>query len=355
MARFRILVTGGAGFIGSALVREMIAHSDAHVMAFDALTYAAPAGALDQVRSNSRFSFVRGDIADVATVKAAIRSFSPDVIVNLAAETHVDRSIDDPERFVQSNVVGVSVLLQETLAYWRGLPGNRRENFRYHQVSTDEVFGSLEGAGAFDEQTRYDPRSPYSATKAAADHLVRAWGHTFGLPILVTNCSNNYGPFQFPEKLIPMTIVRALSGDSLPIYGDGLHVRDWLHVDDHVRGLRAAFEQGRPGETYVFGGGRGQTNIDLVRAVCRALDDLEPRADGRPHEAAIAFVEDRPGHDRRYAVDSAHASKALNWAPQTELEAGIHSTVAWYLEHREWWQTILDDRNAIARRGLPVG
>lgn len=354
MTASRILVTGGAGFIGSALVREMIAHSDANVMVFDALTYAAPPGALDAVRTCPRISFVRGDIADADAVTAAIHGFTPDVIINLAAETHVDRSIDDPKSFVQTNIVGMSVLLQQSLAYWRGLSGDRRHGFRFHQVSTDEVFGSADVSGAFDEDTRYDPRSPYSASKAAADHLVRAWGHTYGLPILVTNCSNNYGPFQFPEKLIPMTIVRALSGERLPIYGDGLHVRDWLHVDDHIRGLRAAFERGHPGDTYVFGAGEGMTNIDLVQAVCSALDELKPRADGRPHSTAIAFVEDRPGHDRRYAVDPSHAIKALNWAPKIEFAPGIYDTVSWYLSHREWWKAILHDRTAVARQGLPV-
>lgn len=355
MAAFRILIAGGAGFIGSALVREMIAHSRAQVMVFDALTYANAPAALDPVRADPRFSFVQGDIADPVAVRAAIRGFSPDVIINLAAETHVDRSIDGPAPFIQSNVVGVFVLLEETLAYWRGLSGQAQADFRYHQVSTDEVFGSLEGEGAFDESTRYDPRSPYAATKAAADHLVRAWGHTYGLPVLVTNCSNNYGPFQFPEKLIPLTILRALAGQSLPVYGDGLNVRDWLHVEDHVRGLRAAFERGKPGQTYVFGGEAERTNIELVRQICTALDTLAPRDDGLPHEEAIVFVEDRPGHDRRYAVDPSNARSALGWRPEIEFQQGIHDTVAWYLKHRDGWRDIVDRTDAVARRGIRIG
>ncbi|WP_298162106.1 dTDP-glucose 4,6-dehydratase [Brevundimonas sp.] len=355
MAASRILVAGGAGFIGSALTREMIANSDARVLVFDSLTYATSPAALDGVRADPRFTFVQGDISDVALVRSTIEDFAPDVIINLAAESHVDRSIDGPGPFVDSNVVGVFVLLQAALDHWRGLRGEAAEAFRFHQVSTDEVFGSLGPAGAFDETTRYDPRSPYSATKAAADHLVRAWGHTYGLPVLVTNCSNNYGPFQFPEKLIPLMVLRALAGQSLPVYGDGLHVRDWLHVDDHVRGMRAAFERGRPGETWVFGGGAERTNIDLVRTICAALDDLAPRPDGQAHAGAIAFVEDRPGHDRRYAVDPSKARADLGWEPQVGFEQGVRDTVAWYLEHSDWWGAILADRDAVARRGLAGG
>lgn len=355
LAASRIMIAGGAGFIGSALTREMIANSDARVLVFDSLTYATSPAVLDGVRADPRFGFVQGDIADVALVRRTIEDFAPDVIINLAAESHVDRSIDGPGPFVDSNVVGVFVLLQAALDHWRGLRGAAAEAFRFHQVSTDEVFGSLGPTGAFDETTRYDPRSPYSATKAAADHLVRAWGHTYGLPVLVTNCSNNYGPFQFPEKLIPLMVLRALAGQSLPVYGDGLHVRDWLHVDDHVRGLRAAFERGRPGETWVFGGGAERTNIDLVRTICAALDALAPRPDGQAHAGAIAFVEDRPGHDRRYAVDPSKARADLGWEPQVGFERGVRDTVAWYLEHRDWWGAILADRDAVARRGLAGG
>lgn len=349
------MIAGGAGFIGSALVREMITRSGAHVLVFDSLTYATSSAALDGARGDPRFAFVKGDISDPSAVRRAIRDFTPDVIINLAAETHVDRSIDGPGPFVGSNILGVFVLLQAAVDYWRGLEGEAARAFRFHQVSTDEVFGSLGPTGAFDETTRYDPRSPYSASKAAADHLVRAWGHTYGLPVLVTNCSNNYGPFQFPEKLIPLMVVKALSDEPLPVYGDGLNVRDWLHVDDHVRGLRAAFEQGQPGETYVFGGQSERTNLDLVRAICAALDDLAPRADGRPHMEAIAFVEDRPGHDRRYAVDPSRASADLGWSPRVSFERGIRETVQWYLAHRDWWGGILHDRDAVARRGLAGG
>ena len=355
MTASRILVAGGAGFIGSALTREMIANSDARILVFDSLTYAASPAALDGVRGDPRFTFVRGDISDAALVRSTIQAFAPDVIINLAAESHVDRSIDGPQTFVDSNIVGVFVLLQAALDQWRGMDCEAAEAFRFHQVSTDEVFGSLGPQGAFDETTRYDPRSPYSATKAAADHLVRAWGHTYGLPVLVTNCSNNYGPFQFPEKLIPLMILRALSGQSLPVYGDGLHVRDWLHVDDHVRGLRSAFEQGRPGETYVFGGGAERTNLDLVRTICAALDALAPRPDGLPHAEAIAFVEDRPGHDRRYAVDPSKARADLGWSAQVGFEQGVRETVAWYLENRDWWDSISADRGAVVRRGLAGG
>ncbi len=349
------MIAGGAGFIGSALVREMIARSDARVMVFDALTYAATPAALDAVRGDPRFAFVQGDIADAGAVRAAIQAFQPDTIVNLAAETHVDRSIDGPTPFISSNVVGVFVLLEAALAHWRALTPAEAADFRFHQVSTDEVFGSLGPVGAFDESTRYDPRSPYSASKAAADHLVRAWGHTFGLPVLVTNCSNNYGPFQFPEKLIPLTIVRALRGRSLPVYGDGGHVRDWLHVEDHVRGLRAAFERGRPGETYVFGGGAERRNIDLVQAICAALDQQAPRPDGRPHADAIAFVADRPGHDRRYAVDARLARETLDWTPRVGFEDGVRDIVAWHLSYRDWWEALLATRDAVERRGLADG
>lgn len=349
------MIAGGAGFIGSALVREMIANSHAKVLVFDAMTYAASPAALDSIRRNPRFAFIQGDITDPVATRAAIRGFAPDVIVNLAAETHVDRSIDGPGAFVQSNVVGVFVLLEAAVAYWRDLDPEARAEFRFHQVSTDEVFGSLGPEGAFDETTRYDPRSPYSATKAAGDHLVRAWGHTYGLPVVITNCSNNYGPYQFPEKLIPLMILRALSGQSLPVYGDGLNVRDWLHVEDHVRGLRAAFEQGLPGETYVFGGGAERSNIDLVQTLCAALDDLAPREDGRSHADAILFVEDRPGHDRRYAVDPTRARVDLAWSGQVSFEQGIRETVAWYLAHRDWAATLADARDAVSRRGLPDG
>ncbi|WP_245162443.1 dTDP-glucose 4,6-dehydratase [Brevundimonas sp. AJA228-03] len=355
MAAYRILIAGGAGFIGSALAREMILNSTAEVLVFDALTYATTSAALDPVRGSSRFRFIHGDIADPIAVRAAIGMFNPDVVVNLAAETHVDRSIDGPAPFLQSNVVGVFVLLEEVLAHWRTLSGPDQAAFRYHQVSTDEVFGSLGPTGAFSETTCYAPRSPYSATKAAADHFVRAWGHTYGLPVVVTNCSNNYGPFQFPEKLIPLTIVRALAGDHLPVYGDGLHVRDWLHVDDHVRGLRAAFERGRGGQTYVFGGETEKTNIALVNAICSALDTLMPRPDARSYAELIRLVDDRPGHDRRYAVDTAHTRQALGWSPRVDIEHGLLDTVDWYLRHREWWTPLLSSRDAVARRGLAGG
>jgi dTDP-glucose 4,6-dehydratase len=295
---------------------------------------------------------LRADICDRSAIAAALSAFRPDVVTHLAAESHVDRSIDAPAEFVQTNVVGTSVLLSCTLDYWRRLEPPARDSFRFHHVSTDEVFGSLGAEGSFSESTRYDPRSPYSATKAGSDHLVRAFGYTYGLPVIVTNCSNNYGPYQFPEKLIPLMVIKALAGDPLPVYGQGLNVRDWLHVDDHVRALTAVFERGRPGETYIIGGRGERTNIDVVRLICDCLDRLRPRPDGARHQEQIAFVSDRPGHDHRYAIDPSKIERELGWRACESLESGIEATVRWYVENEDWWRPILERSDAGERLGL---
>ncbi len=348
----RILVTGGAGFIGSALVRRLIQHTDHEVLVFDKLTYAGLLSSLEPVAASNRYSFVQGDITDADAVAAAIQGFQPQVIAHLAAESHVDRSIDGPGEFIQTNVVGTFVMLQQALGYWRGLEGEGKDAFRFHHISTDEVFGSLGEEGFFTETTPYDPRSPYSASKASSDHLVRAWGHTYGLPVLVTNCSNNYGPHHFPEKLIPLIIIRALNGEALPVYGDGSNVRDWLFVDDHARALQAVFEKGAPGETYNVGGNAEMKNIDVVRTICAILDQVRPREDGKPYADQITFVTDRPGHDQRYAIDASKIRDELGWEPSVTFEQGIRQTVEWYLNNRDWWQAILDGRYATQRLGV---
>jgi dTDP-glucose 4,6-dehydratase len=348
----RILVTGGAGFIGSALIRHLISDTDHEVLNYDKLTYAGVLESLSSVRLDPRYRFTQADICDAAQVRRALSEFRPHVIMNLAAESHVDRSIDGPGEFIQTNVVGAFTLLQEALAYWRQAPPDVRQFFRFHHISTDEVYGSLGETGLFTESTSYDPRSPYSASKAASDHLVRAWGHTYGLPVLVTNCSNNYGPHHFPEKLIPLTIIRALAGEELPVYGDGSNIRDWLYVEDHARALRAVVEDGDPGETYNIGGNCERRNIDVVRTICSTLDEVSPRQDGQEYAAQIRFVADRPGHDQRYAIDAAKISKALGWKPLESFESGIAKTVRWYLDNRDWWGPILARRYDTRRLGL---
>jgi dTDP-glucose 4,6-dehydratase len=347
----RILITGGAGFIGSALVRRLIGESDHDVLVYDKLTYAGVLASLDPVADSPRYRFVQADIADAEAVARAIQSFRPQVIAHLAAESHVDRSIDGPGDFIQTNIVGTFTLLQQTLAYWRGLEGDEQASFRFHHISTDEVFGSLGEDGFFTETTPYDPRSPYSASKASSDHLVRAWGHTYGLPVLVTNCSNNYGPYHFPEKLIPLVIIKALAGEPLPVYGDGSNIRDWLFVEDHASALQRVFERGEPLETYNIGGNAERKNLDVVHAITASLDRLSPRADGQSYATQITFVKDRPGHDQRYAIDATKIRTELDWAPSRTFEEGIETTVAWYLANRAWWQAILDKRDATARRG----
>ncbi|MBB4616794.1 dTDP-glucose 4,6-dehydratase [Sphingomonas abaci] len=348
----RIFVTGGAGFIGSALVRNLIANSEHEVLNFDKLTYAGTLTTVESVSDSPRYRFVQGDICDAAAVRAAIADFRPDVITHLAAESHVDRSIDGPGAFIQTNMVGTFVMLSEARAYWLGLDEEARAAFRFHHISTDEVYGSLGDEGLFTEETPYDPRSPYSASKAGSDHLVSAWGHTYGLPVLITNCSNNYGPYHFPEKLIPLMIVKALAGETLPVYGKGANVRDWLYVEDHVRALQAVFERGAVGRTYNVGGNNEKKNLEVVETVCTILDRLRPRADGQSYTSQIGFVADRPGHDARYAIDATRIKDELGWEPQETFETGIEKTVRWYLDNESWWRGIVAERQADQRRGL---
>jgi len=347
----RIFVTGGAGFIGSALVRHLIEHSEHEVLNFDKLTYAGTLTTVERVASSNRYRFVQGDICDADAVRAAIAEFRPDVITHLAAESHVDRSIDGPGAFVQTNVVGTYTMLAEARSHWLGLDDAGKAAFRFHHISTDEVYGSLGDTGLFTEETPYDPRSPYSASKAGSDHLVSAWGHTFGLPVLITNCSNNYGPYHFPEKLVPLMIAKALAGEPLPVYGKGDQVRDWLFVEDHVRALQAVFERGTVGRTYNVGGHNEKQNIEVVHTVCAILDRLRPRDDGRSYATQITSVADRPGHDKRYAIDASRINDELGWRPQETFETGIEKTVAWYLSHEDWWRPLVAAR-AAERRGV---
>ena len=347
----RVLVTGGAGFIGSALVRQLIDHSDHNVLVFDKLTYAGSLSNLEPVQGSNRYEFLQADICDAAAVRTAVKTFDPDVMVHLAAESHVDRSIDGPGEFIQTNIVGTFVMLQAALEHFRQLPAERAARFRFHHVSTDEVYGSLGATGLFTEETPYDPRSPYSASKAASDHLVSAWGHTYDLPVVMTNCSNNYGPFHFPEKLIPLVIIKALAGEPLPIYGKGDQIRDWLHVEDHARALQVVFERGEPGRTYNVGGLNERTNLSVVQAICASLDRLRPRAAG-PYADLITFVADRPGHDQRYAIDASRIRDELGWTPKETFETGLDKTVRWYLDNEAWWRAILDKRYTGERLGL---
>ncbi|MFZ3484893.1 dTDP-glucose 4,6-dehydratase [Sphingomonas sp. 3-13AW] len=347
----RILVTGGAGFIGSALVRHLIENTDHEVLNFDKLTYAGTLTTVERVAQSNRYRFVQGDICDAEAVRAAIAEFKPEVVTHLAAESHVDRSIDGPGAFVQTNVVGTYTMLAEARAYWLGLDEQAKAAFRFHHISTDEVYGSLGDTGLFTEETPYDPRSPYSASKAGSDHLVSAWGHTFGLPVLITNCSNNYGPYHFPEKLIPLMIAKALDGAPLPVYGKGDQVRDWLYVEDHVRALQAVFERGTPGRTYNVGGHNERQNIEVVHTVCAILDELKPRADGKSYAEQITSVADRPGHDKRYAIDASRIGEELGWTPAETFETGIRKTIEWYLANEAWWRPLVAAK-ASERRGV---
>lgn len=339
---WRCIVTGGAGFIGSALVERLLKLPSAHVLTIDKLTYAGNKASLANAMTSPRHSFLQADIADADAMAGAFASFQPDVVFNLAAETHVDRSIAGPAPFIHTNVAGVASLLQAAFRYYETLPQDAQSQFRFVHISTDEVFGELGEEGAFNETTPYAPNSPYSASKAGGDHLVRAWRKTYGLPTLVTNCSNNYGPRQFPEKLIPLMLVSALHGRPLPIYGDGCNVRDWIYVDDHVDGLIAAATRGAPGERYLFGGRSEARNIDLVRTLCRELEHLRPCRSAAGYEALITFVTDRKGHDFRYAIDDSVTRTKLGWASQRTLDAGLRETLAWYLDNESWWRPLLD-------------
>ncbi|OCZ92329.1 dTDP-glucose 4,6-dehydratase [Achromobacter xylosoxidans] len=332
-----ILVSGGAGFIGSNFVLDWFGDSGEPVITLDKLTYAGNPANLASLQGDARHELVVGDIGDAALVTALLDQHRPRAVINFAAESHVDRSILGPGEFIQTNIVGTFNLLEATRAYWAALPAPERAAFRFLHISTDEVYGSLQPeAAAFSETHRYEPNSPYSASKAASDHLVRAYHHTYGLPVLTTNCSNNYGPYHFPEKLIPLVIHNALGGQSLPIYGDGQQIRDWLYVKDHCSAIRAVLAGGRPGETYNVGGWNEMSNLEVVKTICRLLDELKPRADGQPYEAQITFVKDRPGHDRRYAIDARKLEQELGWKPAETFESGIRKTVRWYLDNPQW-------------------
>ncbi|PJJ96381.1 dTDP-glucose 4,6-dehydratase [Lysobacteraceae bacterium NML91-0213] len=344
------LVTGGAGFIGGNFVLEAV-RQGVRVVNLDALTYAGNLHTLSPLRSNANHVFAHGDIGDRTLVARLLTEYRPDAVLNFAAESHVDRSIDGPAAFVQTNVVGTLALLEAVRDHWKTLDGASRDAFRFLHVSTDEVYGSLGETGRFTETTPYAPNSPYAASKAASDHLVRAFHHTYGLPTLTTNCSNNYGPYHFPEKLIPLVIVRALAGESLPVYGDGRQVRDWLFVNDHCEAVRTVLAKGRVGETYNVGGDAERENIEVVRTICRLLDERRPREDGRPRSSQIAFVADRPGHDRRYAIDASKLRNELGWRPRHDFDSGIARTVDWYLANQDWVQRILDGSYRLERMG----
>ena len=353
MAARSILVTGGAGFIGSAVIRHLIGQGDCRVINLDKLTYAGSLSSLASVAANAAYRFVHGDIADSALVATLLRDERVDAVMHLAAESHVDRSIDGPSDFIETNIVGTYRLLQAALEHWRGLSADAQARFRFHHVSTDEVFGDLPlDGGHFTEATGYAPSSPYSASKAASDHLVRAWGHTYGLPIVVSNCSNNYGPYHFPEKLIPLVILNALDGRPLPVYGDGANVRDWLYVDDHARALDAIVTRGRVGETYLVGGHSERSNLAVVHAICDRLDERRPRADGAPYRSQIEFVRDRPGHDRRYAIDPTKIERELGWRAAESFDSGLAKTIDWFLTREDWWGPLRTDRYQGERLGV---
>ena len=340
----RILITGGAGFIGSAVIRQYINDTTHDVINLDDITYAGNLQSLSSIADSDRYTFVQVNICDSVQLKETFDRYQPHAVMHLAAETHVDRSIDDPSIFIKSNIVGTFNLLEVSRNYWNNLIPDKKDKFVFHQVSTDEVYGDLDDSGLFNEETRYDPSSPYSASKASSDHLVRAWYRTYGLPMIITNCSNNYGAYQYPEKLIPLIILNALEGTPLPVYGSGKQVRDWLYVEDHAKALRLSLENGKIGQTYNIGGHNEKTNIEVVNIICDLLDKLIPLSQYIPHRSLISHVSDRPGHDKRYAVDAKKIQENLNWLPNETFESGIEKTVKWYLENKEWCQNIKDKR-----------
>ncbi|MFA6715991.1 MAG: dTDP-glucose 4,6-dehydratase [Victivallales bacterium] len=346
----KILVTGGAGFIASALIRHLIKTTDYRILNLDKLTYAGNLESLKEIEDSENYRFVKGDICDYDLVSSLFSEFKPDAVMHLAAESHVDRSIDGPAEFMQTNIVGTYNLLNCAKTYWQTLNSEAQAAFRFQHISTDEVYGSLGNTGLFTETTPYDPRSPYSASKAASDHLVMAWFHTYGLPVLITNCSNNYGPYHFPEKLIPLVILNAIDGKELPIYGKGDNVRDWLYVDDHAKALALVLEKGVPGETYNVGGSNERTNLEVVEGICAVLDDLRPKGSGSYHDQ-ITFVKDRPGHDKRYAIDAAKIKRELGWEPEESFDTGIRRTVRWYLDNEWWWRPIREEKYSGRRLG----
>jgi dTDP-glucose 4,6-dehydratase len=346
----KVLVTGGAGFIGSNLVRYLLGEGQS-VLNLDKLTYAGNLSSLKDIESNRNYRFLNADICDSDSLQNAFESFQPDAVMHLAAESHVDRSIDGPADFIQTNVMGTFQMLQAALKHYRQLSDEKRDRFRFLHVSTDEVYGSLGASGLFHEETPYDPHSPYSASKASSDHLARAWFDTYGLPVLVTNCSNNYGPYQFPEKLIPVVILKCLRNEPIPVYGKGENIRDWLHVEDHCRALWRVVTQGALGQTYNVGGNNEMRNIDLVSLLCEIMDRLQPRKDGARYKGQIHFVTDRPGHDARYAIDASKIDRELGWRPEQSRETGFEQTVRWYLENRDWWEQILNGTYRLERLG----
>lgn len=351
----RILITGGAGFIGSAVVRHIIKNTNDEVLNLDKLTYAGNLESLKEIDQNPRYQFQQVDICDSSKLEQIFEQFQPDAIMHLAAESHVDRSIDGPSAFIQTNIVGTYILLEAARKYWQALDDNKKANFRFHHISTDEVYGDLDGTtDLFTEATPYAPSSPYSASKASSDHLVRAWQRTYGLPTIVTNCSNNYGPYHFPEKLIPLVILNALDGKALPIYGAGNQIRDWLFVEDHARALYQVITQGTVGETYNIGGHNEKQNLEVVKTICKILDELRPQNNSQSYESLITFVKDRPGHDLRYAIDATKIEHELGWKPQETFETGIRKTVEWYLNNLEWCRHVQDGSYQRERLGVNV-
>jgi len=349
----KILITGGAGFIGSAVSRRLIDRTQDQALIFDKLTYAGNLASLQPVAQSERFSFIQGDICDRAAVELVMNDFAPDVVMHLAAESHVDRSIDGPAAFIETNLVGTFTMLDVCLSYWRKLTPERAKIFKFMHISTDEVFGSLGSEGFFREDTPYAPTSPYSASKAGSDHLVRAWGHTYGLPVIVTNCSNNYGPYHFPEKLIPLMIINAIEGKPLPVYGKGENIRDWLYVEDHAAALLLVVREGVVGQSYNVGGNNEWRNLDVVQAICDLMNEFAPRSGG--YRDLITYVTDRPGHDLRYAIDSQKIQRELGWRPAEQFETGLRKTVKWYLDNREWWEAVRSGSYRGERLGVIAG